>query len=205
MAATQKPVKVPTRRSAIDSPKRLFKNNEDWAAWLDRNHVESTGLWLQIAKKGSKMQSVTYVEALDVALCYGWIDGQKKPQNEEIWLQKFLPRSPRSLWSKINRDKAVALIASREMKPAGLTAIEEAKQAGRWDTAYDPSSTATVPSDLQAALDANPNAKAFFENLNKANRYAILWRIQTVKKPATRARKITHFIGMLERKEKIHE
>ncbi len=206
MAVTRKPVKVSMRRVAIDPhTSRLFQNKEDWDAWLDRNHGESTGLWLQIAKKASKHRSVTYGEALDVALCYGWIDGQKKPHDEEIWLQKFLPRSGRSLWSKINREKAVALIASGEMKPAGLAAVEQAKQAGRWDTAYDSSRGATVPSDLQAALDASPSAKSFFEDLDKANRYAILWRIQTVKKPETRARKIAHFVGMLERKERIHE
>ena len=199
----KRPVKVSTRR-AIDPSEELFRNKEDWAAWLDRNHRESTGLWLQIAKKGSKLQSVTYGEALDIALCYGWIDGQKKPQDPEMWLQRFLPRSAKSVWSKINREKAVTLIASGEMKPAGFTAIEQAKQAGRWDTAYDSPRGAVVPSDFQAALDASPNAKAFFESLDKANRYAILWRIQTVKKAETRVRKITQFIGMLERKEKIH-
>lgn len=204
MAVTKRPVKLSTSR-AIDSPTRLFENKEDWAAWLDRNHRESTGLWLQISKKGSKLQSVTYGEALEVALCYGWIDGQKRPQDEKMWLQRFLPRAGRSLWSKINRKKAVALIASGEMKPAGLTAIEQAKQTGRWDAAYDSSRGAAVPSDFQAALDASPKAKAFFETLDKANRYAVLWRIQTVKKAETRVRKITHFIEMLERKEKIHE
>ncbi len=203
MAVTKRPLKVSTRR-AIDPSKKLFRDKEDWAAWLDRNHRKSTGLWLQIAKKGSKLQSVTYGEALDIALCYGWIDGQKRPQDQELWLQRFLPRSAKSLWSKINREKAITLIASGEIKPAGFTAIEQAKQAGRWDTAYDSPSGAVVPSDLRAALDASPKAKAFFESLDKANRYAILWRIQTVKKTETRVRKITQFIGMLERKEKIH-
>jgi uncharacterized protein YdeI (YjbR/CyaY-like superfamily) len=204
MAVTKRPATVSTR-SVIHSVTKLFKKKEDWAAWLDRNHRESTGLWLQIAKKGSSFRSVTYGEAVEVALCYGWIDGQKKPQDKEIWVQRFVPRSEGSVWSKINREKALALIASGEMKPAGLAAIERAKQSGRWDSAYDSPSGAAVPSDLQAALDASPKAKAFFEILDKANRYAILWRIQTVKKAETRARKITQFIGMLERKEKIHE
>lgn len=202
--AVKRATQVSTCR-ASDSPTKLFKDKEAWAAWLDRNHRESTGLWLQIAKKGSKFQSATYGEALDVALCYGWIDGQKRPQDEEIWLQRFVPRSKRSLWSKINREKALVLIASAEMKPAGLLAIEQAKQAGRWDTAYESPRGAEVPSDLQAALDASPMAKAFFETLDKANRYAVLWRIQTVKRAETRVRKIGHFIEMLERKEKIHE
>ena len=188
-----------------DDPASRFQCKEDWAAWLDQNHGQSAGLWLQIAKKRSKSPSVTYREALDIALCYGWIDGQKRPESEALWLQRFLPRSPRSLWSKINRERALALIASGEMKRAGLKAIENAKQAGRWDTAYDSPTGATVPSDLQASLDASPGAKSFFEALDKANRYAILWRIQTVKKAETRARKIAHFIGMLERKEKIHQ
>ncbi len=204
MAVSKRPVTV-SKRSADPSPTKLFRTKEDWVAWLSLNHRESTGLWLQIVKKGSPLYSVTYGEALEVALCYGWIDGQKRPQDEEIWLQKFLPRSGRSVWSKINREKAVALIASGEMKPAGLAAVEQAKQSGRWDSAYDSPRTAGVPSDLQTALDANPRAKAFFETLDKTNRYAILWRIQTVKKPGTRVRKIAHLIGMLERNEKIHQ
>jgi uncharacterized protein YdeI (YjbR/CyaY-like superfamily) len=186
------------------SPIRLFKSKQDWAAWLEKNHGKSTGLWLRVAKKGSRLRSVSYQEALEVALCYGWIDGQKRPENEETWLQRFVSRSSRSIWSKVNREKALALIASGEMKAAGLDAIENAKKNGRWAAAYDSPSRATVPADLQNALDANPRAAAFFKTLDRANRYAVLWRIQTVKKADTRARKIEHFIGMLERKEKIH-
>lgn len=183
---------------------KLFKTKQEWVAWLDRKHKESSGLWLQLAKKGSKYKSVTYGEALEVALCYGWIDGQKRPQDEDIWLQRFIPRSARSVWSKINREKALALIASGEMKPAGLAAVEQAKQRGRWESAYDSPRGAVVPDDFKDALDASPQAKAFFETLDKANRYAVLWRIQTVKKPETRARKIKKFVAMLEGKEKIH-
>ena len=183
---------------------KLFKSKHDWAGWLEKNHLKSTGLWLRLAKKDSGVQSVTYKEALETALCYGWIDGQKRPESDRAWLQKFVPRSAGSVWSKINREKALTLIASGEMKDAGLEAIENAKKSGRWESAYDSPSGATVPDDFQAALDANPRAAGFFKTLNRANSYAILWRIQTVKKAETRARKIRDFIGMLERKEKLH-
>jgi uncharacterized protein YdeI (YjbR/CyaY-like superfamily) len=187
-----------------DSKTRLFKSKVDWAAWLEKNHDNSMGLWLRLAKKDSGLRSVWYKEALEVALCYGWIDGQKKPENEKTWLQRFVPRSEKSLWSKINREKALALIARGEMKAAGLGAIEKARKNGRWQAAYDSPSGATVPRDFQAALDGNARAQAFFEKLDRANRYAVLWRIQTVKKAETRARKIREFVGMLERGEKIH-
>ncbi len=204
MTAHKKSAQASANQPA-DLPIRLFKGKEDWAVWLNKNHRQSLGLWLRFAKKGAAIQSVTYKEALDVALCYGWIDGQKRPENEHTWLQRFVPRSAKSLWSKVNREKASALIASGEMKPAGLEAIENAKKNGRWEAAYDSPSAAAVPSDFQAALDRSPGAKTFFETLDRANRYAVLWRIQTVKKPETRARKIEQFIGMLERKEKIHK
>jgi uncharacterized protein YdeI (YjbR/CyaY-like superfamily) len=182
----------------------LFKSQQAWADWLEKNHIKSAGLWLRHAKKGSNIQSVSYKEAIEVALCYGWIDGQKKPENDQTWLQRFCPRSGKSVWSKINREKALALIASGQMKPRGLEAIENAKNNGRWESAYDSPSGATVPSDLQIALDNNPRAKSFFETLDKANRYAVLWRIQTAKTAATRARKIEQFVAMLERREKLH-
>lgn len=203
MTAKKRSVPASTNR-ASNSSIMFFKSKEDWAAWLERRHRQSPGLWLRLAKKGSKVQSLTYKEALEVALCYGWIDGQKRPESEQSWLQRFVPRSPKSLWSKVNREKALALISSGEMKAAGLEAIENARQAGRWESAYDSPSRAGVPKDLQAALDANPSAKAFFKALDRANRYAILWRIQTAKKAKTRARKITQFIEMLERRETIH-
>lgn len=192
------------KRASADDPIRLFSNQEAWTAWLEKHHRKSDGLWLRVAKKGSGLQSVSYGEALEAALCYGWIDGQKRGESEQAWLQRFLPRSAKSIWSKINREKALALIASGEMKPAGLAAIEEARKNGRWDSAYDSPGNATVPADLQAALDASPNAAAFFKTLNSANRYAILWRIQTVKKAETRTRKIEQFIAMLDRREKFH-
>jgi len=187
-----------------DAPVRLFRSKRAWAAWLDKNHRKSAGVWLRLAKKDSPLRSVSYKKALDAALCYGWIDGQKRPESEEAWLQRFVSRSPRSIWSKINREKALALIANGEMKAAGLEAIENARKNGRWDAAYDSPNAAAVPGDFQAALDANPRAAAFFNTLDRANRYAVLWRIQTVKKAETRARKIGLFVEMLEREEKLH-
>jgi uncharacterized protein YdeI (YjbR/CyaY-like superfamily) len=190
---------------AEGNPKKLFKSKQDWAAWLEKNCGKSAGVWLRIAKKDSEVRSVSYKEALEVALCYGWIDGQKRPEDEKTWLQRFAPRAEKSLWSKINREKASGLIASGEMKAAGLAAIENAKKNGRWEAAYDSPSGAAVPRDLQDALDLNARAMAFFAKLDRANRYAVLWRIQTAKKAETRARKIREFVEMLERGEKIHE
>jgi uncharacterized protein YdeI (YjbR/CyaY-like superfamily) len=192
------------KSTATDLPVLLFPDTKALSAWLEKHHAASPGIWLRIAKKGFGVDSVTYAEALEVALLYGWIDGQKKSFDEESWLQKLTPRGARSIWSKINRDKAEALIASGRMKPAGLAAVEQARQNGRWDAAYDRQGAATVPDDLQAALDASPRAKAFFATLNSVNRYAILFRIQTVKKAETRARKIQQFVKMLEEEKKIH-
>ena len=186
-------------------PIRLFATQAAWAGWLEKNHRKSAGLWLRLAKKGSGLRSITYGEALQVALCYGWIDGQKRGESEQAWLQRFLPRSARSIWSRINRDKAVALIASGRMKGAGLEAVEAAKKAGRWDAAYDSPKAARVPEDFQEALNWNPRAREFFQALDGANRYAVLFRIQTVKRAETRARNIREFVEMLERNERIHE
>ena len=186
------------------SPVRQFPNRAAWAAWLERNYPQSRGLWLRLAKKGSALQSLSYSDALEVALCYGWIDGQKRSETDRTWLQRFVPRRENSIWSEINREKALALIENGEMKPAGLQAIERAKKTGRWQQAYDSPSRAVVSPDLAMALDANPRAKAFFESLDGANRYAVLFRIQTVKKPETRAKKIRQFVEMLARHEKIH-
>jgi len=186
------------------TPTRRFKSKEDWGTWLDKNGRKSDGLWVRLAKKDSSLRSVTYEEALEVALCHGWIDGQKRQENERTWLQKFTPRATKSIWSKINRERAERLIASGAMKATGLEVVESAKKDGRWKAAYDSPGKSTVPDDLQAALDVNPRAKKFFATLDRANRFAILWRIQTVKKAETRSRKIQQFIEMLERKEKIH-
>jgi uncharacterized protein YdeI (YjbR/CyaY-like superfamily) len=198
-------VKAKSSKTADVAPARLFANRVAWDAWLEKNHRRSKGLWLRLAKKGSGIQSVTYGEALEVALTYGWIDGQKRPESELAWLQRFVPRGERSIWSKINREKALALVASGEMKAAGLEAVERAKKSGRWESAYDSPKGAAVPTDFQAALDASPRAGEFFRGIDRANRYAVLFRIQTVKKAETRARKIVEFVEMLERGERIHE
>ena len=181
-----------------------FERQTDWSAWLDENHTTSPGVWLQLAKKGADSPSVSYEEAIEIALCYGWIDGQKQSHSEQFWLQKFTRRSAKSLWSKINTDKALALVKTGKMKPTGLKEIERAKLDGRWEAAYDSASKTTVPDDFQAALDSNALAKEFFATLDGRNRYAILFRIQTAKKAETRARKISQFVLMLERHEKVH-
>jgi uncharacterized protein YdeI (YjbR/CyaY-like superfamily) len=186
-------------------PIRRFASKGDWAAWLERNHGRSPGLWLQIAKKHADVPSVSYPEALDVALCYGWIDGQKRPQSDTFWLQKFGPRTRKSLWSRINREKALALVAARKMRPAGMAQIERAKADGRWEGAYDSPRASTAPDDLEKALKRNAKARRFFEALDRANRYAILFRLQTAKKAETRARRLADFVKMLERGRKIHE
>ena len=182
----------------------LFKDQQQWASWLEAHHASSPGIWMQIAKKSSGLTSASYVEALEEALCYGWIDGQKKSHDESSWLQKFTPRGPKSVWSKINREKAQELVKLKRMKAAGLKAIEAAKQNGCWDSAYDGQSKASVPPDLQAALRKNARARAFFETLNSANRYAILYRLQTAKKAETRQKRLEQFVRMLENHEKIH-
>src|SRR5215467_4677646 len=194
----------PSRHSKTDLPILPFERQKDWAAWLDKNHATSSGVWLKLAKKASGIKSVTYDEALEVALRYGWIDGQKKSHDETSWLQKFTPRGPKSVWSKINTEKAQRLIENGKMKPAGLKAVESARQDGRWDAAYSSQSKAVVPDDLQAELDRNAKAKAFFATLDSRNRYAILHRVHTAKKAETRAKRIEQFIHMLEKKEKIY-
>jgi uncharacterized protein YdeI (YjbR/CyaY-like superfamily) len=183
-----------------------FEDQQAWEAWLDEHHIDSKGLWLKIAKKGTGIPSAQYPEALESALClcYGWIDGQKASLDETYWLQKFTPRRPKSGWSKINRQKAEELIADGRMRPAGMQQVELAKADGRWDAAYDSQSTIAVPDDLQQALDKNPKAKAFFATLNGANRYAILYRIQTAKKPETRSARIEKFMDMLSKNEKLY-
>ena len=187
-----------------DFPILPFESKKKFAAWLARQHDKSTGVWLKLAKKNTVIPSVTYEEALDVALCYGWIDGQKGSFDESYWLQKFTPRGPKSIWSKINTEKVERLIASGDMKPAGLKAIELAKQDGRWDAAYASQKNISVPQDFQSALDKNKKAKEFFATLKSSERYAFLFRIHNVKRTETRARKIQQFVEMLERHEKLH-
>lgn len=185
-------------------PILLFEQQEDWAAWLNEQHIASPGLWLRIAKKEAALESINYAEALDVALCYGWIDGQKQSYDDSSWLQKFTPRRAQSIWSKVNRENAQRLIDRNEMKPAGLREVERAREDGRWDAAYDSQSRATIPEDFMVELDKQSEVKDFFLSLNSKNRYAILHRIQTAKKPATRAKRIRQFVEMLIKKEMLY-
>jgi uncharacterized protein YdeI (YjbR/CyaY-like superfamily) len=174
-----------------------FASADAWESWLAKEHASSDGIWIRFAKKGSGIASVTYPEALEAALCYGWIDGQSRRVDDDWFVQRFTPRRARSPWSKRNRDKAMALIEQGRMQPAGLREIERAKADGRWDAAYEGSAKATVPDDLQRALDESPAARDFFATLTSQNRYAILHRVQTAKKPETRARRIAAFVAML--------
>jgi len=187
-----------------EPPVLTFPSAGAWEAWLAEHHAGSPGIWLRIAKKGAPEPTVSYAGALTVALCYGWIDGQKGRLDEAYWRQRFTPRRPGSKWSKINADKAEALIEAGLMKPAGLREVEAARADGRWDSAYASQSTATVPDDLARALAADERAGAFFATLDSANRYAILYRVGDAKRPETRARRIATFVAMLARHEKIH-
>ena len=181
-----------------------FASRAKWKTWLAKNHATAPGVWLEIAKKGSAVASVSYPEAIEVALCYGWIDGQKAATDDDRWLQRFTPRTAKSRWSKINRDKATELIDRGEMQPAGLKEIEAARADGRWDAAYAGQRTMTVPDDLRDALKRNARARAFFETIDSANRYAILYRIHDAKKPETRAARIAKFVSMLAEHRTIH-
>jgi uncharacterized protein YdeI (YjbR/CyaY-like superfamily) len=185
-------------------PILLFSTPADLEAWLEENHGESDGFWLKIAKKGSGETSIGYAEGLELALCFGWIDSQKRGLDESFFLQRFTPRRPRGRWSRINREKVEALIAAEEMRPAGLAEVEAAKADGRWEAAYESARTAKVPDDLQRELDANEAAREFFATLDGSNRYAILYRLDEAKKPETRERRLRKFVAMLERGEKIH-
>jgi uncharacterized protein YdeI (YjbR/CyaY-like superfamily) len=181
-----------------------FASAGEFATWLKANHAVSSGIWVEIAKKGVGRAGMTYDGALDVALAYGWIDGQKKPKDEKAWLQRFTPRRSRSLWSKRNRERAECLIRSRKMKAAGLLEVEQAKRDGRWDAAYDSPSKAEIPADFLRAVEKNKKAKAFFDTLNKANRYAIAWRLQTARKPDTRQRRLQTILDMMAQGRKFH-
>ncbi len=191
-------------KNADTLPTLPFVTQQDWEAWLDTHHADTAGVWLKLAKAGAGVPSITYAQALEVALCYGWIDGQKASFDEQYWLQKFTPRRSKSVWSQVNCAKATELIAAGRMREAGLRQVEVARADGRWDAAYAGQRTIEIPPDFQAELDAHPAAQAFFATLNSANRYAFLWRIHTAKKPETRAARIRQFIEMLERGEKLH-
>jgi uncharacterized protein YdeI (YjbR/CyaY-like superfamily) len=187
-----------------DLPIISFESPDTWEGWLADHHTTSSGLWLKFAKKASSIRTVSYVEALDVALCYGWIDGQKDTFDADFFLQRFTPRTAKSRWSKINCGKATTLIEHGKMKAAGLREVERARADGRWDAAYESQSTATVPDDLQRALELNDRARAFFSTLDSRNKYAILYRLQDTRNPDTRARRLTKFVEMLSAGQKIY-
>jgi uncharacterized protein YdeI (YjbR/CyaY-like superfamily) len=186
-----------------DLPTRAFKSQKEWEAWLERNH-ETRGVWLKFAKKSAGIPTVSYQEAVDVALCYGWIDGQNKSVDESYFVQRFTPRTSTSNWSKINRQKAERFIDEGRMRPSGLRAIEVARANGRWDKAYEGQREITMPDDFAKALKKNAKARKFFHTLSSRNRYAVLYRIHDAKKPETRARRIESFIAMLEEGQKIY-
>ncbi|MGE8200101.1 MAG: YdeI/OmpD-associated family protein [Variovorax sp.] len=192
-----------TERVPHDTPIEC-SSAASWARWLKRHHASAAGVWLRIAKKDSGIASIDYPAALEEALCWGWIDGQRKSEDAQYFLQRFTPRTRRSIWSQINRAKVLKLIDEGRMQPAGHAEIERAKADGRWDAAYEGVSAATVPPDLQAALDANKKAAKFFATLDSRNRFAVLFRTQGAKKPETRARRIAQFVEMLAKGEKIH-
>jgi uncharacterized protein YdeI (YjbR/CyaY-like superfamily) len=187
-----------------DRPIVAFADQRRWEAWLRRRHATSPGVWLRIAKKASGRASVTYDEAVESALCYGWIDGHKRPYDAVSWIQTFTPRTAKSIWSKVNRGKALRLIKRGRMKAAGLRAVHGAKRDGRWKSAYDSASTMRMPPDLRAALSRNAKAQAFFKEVSAANRYAILWRVHDAKRPETRAKRIADFVRRLQRHETLH-
>jgi uncharacterized protein YdeI (YjbR/CyaY-like superfamily) len=187
-----------------DLPVLAFATAEEFEQWLEREHGSAAGVWLRFPRKGTGVPSVTYEEAVLAALCFGWIDGQARSLDETAWLQRYTPRRSRSIWSQINRERVARLVAEGRMRPTGLAEVERAKADGRWDAAYAPPSTATVPPDLEAALAASPAAAAAFAGLDGRNRYAILHRLATAKKPETRARRIVTFVGMLEKGELLY-
>jgi uncharacterized protein YdeI (YjbR/CyaY-like superfamily) len=181
----------------VDLPIVLCETPEQWRAWLSENHATCNGVWVQIAKKDSGQQSVTYLQALDEALCFGWIDGVPRKLDDQYYLQRFTPRRKRSVWSQVNREKVDALIAQGRMMPAGQREVDAAKADGRWDAAYAPPSRVEVPADLQSALEAHPAAAAQFAALNRTNRFGILARLQSVKREATRQARISEIIAQL--------
>lgn len=193
------------RRPADELPVLPFASRAAFAAWLREHDASERGVWIKIAKKATGIATVTHHEALDVALCHGWIDGQRLGFDDRFFLQRFTPRTRASRWSQINRDKVLALIADGSMQPAGLAEIERARADGRWDAAYEPASRATVPDDLRAALDAEPGAAAFFAALNSQNRFSIVHRVGEAKRPETRARRIARYVAMCAAGERIHQ
>jgi uncharacterized protein YdeI (YjbR/CyaY-like superfamily) len=195
---------MPALKATTDLPIRAFASSDAWEAWLAAQPLRSKGVWLKLAKSASGIASVSRQEAIDAALCHGWIDGQVGRFDADYWLVRFTPRRPNGKWSQVNRECALRLIELGRMRPAGLEEIEQAQRDGRFDAAYSPQSKAEVPSDLQSALDRNLRAKRMFDQLNRHNRYAILYRVQTAKRPETRASRIEKYVSMLLRGETIY-
>jgi uncharacterized protein YdeI (YjbR/CyaY-like superfamily) len=193
-----------TKTDKTDFPVLFFESQDEWRTWLEQNHNNARGVWLRFYKKGSSITSLNYAGALDEALCYGWIDGQSKTSDEKSYLQKFTPRRAKSIWSKRNIEHIARLIKEGKMKPSGLKEAESAKADGRWDRAYDSPGKQSIPEDFLLKLSKDKKALAFFESLNKANTYAITWRLQTAKKPETREKRMKIILEMLSRGEKFH-
>jgi uncharacterized protein YdeI (YjbR/CyaY-like superfamily) len=187
-----------------DLPILAFETSKELIDWLDKNHTDISGIWLRLFKKNSGVKTITYLEALEAALCYGWIDSQVKKYDDKSYVQKFTPRRSISIWSKINTERIKRLIKEGKMKPAGLAQVEQAKKDGRWDKAYDSPSNITLPEEFLKALEKDKKAQTFFKTLNKTNTYAIAWRLQTAKKPETKARRMTEILAMLAKGEKFH-
>jgi uncharacterized protein YdeI (YjbR/CyaY-like superfamily) len=187
-----------------DLPVLAFATAQEFERWLEREHQSAPGVWIRFPRKGALVPSLTYEEAVLVALCFGWIDGQARSLDETAWLQRYTPRRRRSVWSQINRERVARLTDEGRMRPAGLAEVERARADGRWEAAYAPPSTATVPPDLEAALAASPAAAETFAGLDSRNRYSILHRLATAKKPETRARRIATFVAMLEKGELLY-
>jgi uncharacterized protein YdeI (YjbR/CyaY-like superfamily) len=187
-----------------DLPVLGFGSQQDWEAWLEEHHAQAAGAWVKIAKKGSQALTVSYPQALEAAICFGWIDGQKGKLDDDYWLQRFTPRKPGSKWSKINTDKAAELITSGRMRAAGQREVELARGDGRWEAAYEGQRASTVPEDLERALADNDAAREFFATISGVNRYAILYRIGNVKRPQTRAKKIAQYVAMLAEHKTIY-
>lgn len=185
-------------------PVKVFASPEKWNDWLSKRHSSADGIWVRMYKKGTGKKSVTYAEALDEALCYGWIDGLKKSYDEESWIQKFTPRRAKSLWSKRNREHIARLVKEGRMKPSGMKEVEKAKKDGRWEQAYDSAKNMEVPADFLKELKKSKKAYEFFKTLNKANLYAIGWRLQTAKKPETREKRMKILLEMMKEGRKIH-
>lgn len=187
-----------------DVPVCLFTTSEEFATWLEKNNQEVKAIWLKIAKKNTGAVSISYDQALDVALCYGWIDGLVNKYDENYYLQRFTPRGPRSIWSKVNREHIARLIKEKRMRPAGLAAVEVAKKNGQWEAAYDSPKDMQVPEDFFKAVAKDPKTLAFYQTLNRANLYAIAWRLHTAKKPETRIKRFKVLLEMLQKGDKLH-